>query len=103
MKELSQQELRALVDGKETFVLYVRSELKKEKIREIFDTDIVVPEMEKSFGSKFKFYSVNVDNYPDLLKDYPIPAVVIFKEGKEVVKLKGIKAWNEYVEALLCL
>lgn len=103
MKGLNQQELKALLDAKETFVLYVRSELKKEKIREIFDTDIVVPELEKSFGKSLNFYYINVDDYPDFLKDYLIPAVVIFKEGKEVAKLEGIKAWNEYVEALSCL
>jgi predicted Rossmann fold nucleotide-binding protein DprA/Smf involved in DNA uptake len=103
MKELSQQELKALLDAKETFVLYVRSEMKKEKIREIFDTDIVVPELEKSLGKSLNFYYINVDDYPYLLKEYLVPAVVIFKEGKEVVKLEGIKAWNEYVEALSCL
>jgi len=46
-------ELQALKEEKGDFILYVRSDRARERIREVFDTDVVVPELEKSFRLDF--------------------------------------------------
>ncbi|MEN3029158.1 MAG: thioredoxin [Aquificaceae bacterium] len=82
-------------------MLYVRSEERKNTIKEIFDTDIVVPELEKFFT--LDFYRINAEENPEILKRYRLPSLVLFSGGREVRVLEGIKTWNEYLGALSCL
>jgi len=102
MRELNLQEFEELIRAGKTFVLYIRSEAKKNTIREIFDTDVVVPELQKVFSEK-DFYSINADENIEILRKYRLPSLVLFSCGKEVRVLEGIKSWNEYMEALSCL
>lgn len=53
MRRVSLLELQALKEEKGDFILYVRSDRARERIREVFDTDVVVPELEKSFRLDF--------------------------------------------------
>lgn len=103
MKSLSLQELEELIKSKRTFVLYVRSEEKKNTIREVFDADVVVPELEKVFAGRLEFYTINADENKEILKKYRLPSLVLFSGGDEIRVLEGIKAWNQYLEALSCL
>lgn len=104
MREISLDQLQKLKEGRVSFVLYVRSELKRDKIKEIFDTDIVVPELEKAFGHKIEFFSICADENMKILEDFRLPSLVIFKNGECVEVMDGIKAWNEYVERFIsCL
>lgn len=98
MRELNLQELESLKEKKRSFALYVRSELKKDKIKELFDTEIVVPELEKVFGGRLEFYSINADNHKDILRDFRLPSLVLFKEGSVFRVFEGIQAWSEYME-----
>lgn len=107
LHQLNGDELRVLLSKGETFVLYVRSERDSDKIREIFDVDVVFPELAKGFGNSFKFFwcDINEVNLPPDLKIYFAPTVALFKEGKLLKKLEGIKSWAEYnsaLEELLC-
>ncbi len=103
MKELSLQEFKELIASGKTFVLYVRSDSKKNTIKEVFDTDVVIPELERVYAGSLEFYSINADENMEILKSYRLPSLVLFSEGKEVRVLEGIRAWSEYVEALSCL
>lgn len=103
MRSLSIRELESMLAEGKTLALYVYSESKKDTLRELFDTQVVVPELERAFDSKVEFYSINADEHPEILRRYKLPSLVLFKGGVEVSKLEGIKAWNEYVEALSCL
>lgn len=98
MKQINLKELQTLRREGKDFILYVRSEIKKEKIKEIFDTDVVVPELEKTF--KLDFFSIDAEKEPDILKEFPLPALVLFKAGSPVKILKGICAWNEYIQTI---
>ncbi|WP_457600958.1 thioredoxin family protein [Hydrogenivirga sp.] len=103
LKNLSESELRDLLGERRSFVLYVRSEKDKEKIREIFDVDVVFPELAKTFGEKIPFFWCDIDEVGLLsgkLGVYFAPAVLLFREGKLVNKLEGIKSWAEYNSAL---
>ncbi len=100
--KLKGSDLRDLISKGETFVLYVRSQKDFEKIREIFDVDIVFPELVKSFGEKVKFFWCDIDE-TEGLSDFGIyfsPVIIIFKDGSAVEKLEGIKSWSEYNRAL---
>ncbi|MDW7973619.1 MAG: hypothetical protein RMI01_10570, partial [Thermodesulfovibrio sp.] len=79
------------------------SEEKKNTIREVFDADVVVPELEKVFAGRFEFYTINADENKEILKKYRLPSLVLFSGGDEIRVLEGIKAWNQYLEALSCL
>ena len=49
--------------------------------------------------TNIKFQEVDVDDYPDLAKEYKIrsvPTVIVFKDGEEVARLVG----NVMVDAL---
>jgi len=35
-----------------------------------------------------------------VLKEFPLPSLILFKDGKVVHVLRGIKNWNEYVKAI---
>ena len=98
MRRVSLLELQALKEEKGDFILYVRSDRARERISEVFDTDVVVPELEKSF--RLDFFSINADEEPDVLKEFPLPSLILFKDGKVVHVLRGIKNWNEYVKAI---
>lgn len=102
MKDLNMQEFEELLKSGKTFLLYVRSETKKNTIREIFDTDVVVPELEKVY-SNLEFYCINADENMEILRKYRLPSLVLFSQGREVKVFEGIKAWNEYQEAISCL
>ncbi len=107
LERLRQGRLRELIEGKETFVLYVRSEKDFSKVREIFDVDVVFPELAKTFGKKAPFLWCDIDEVKELseLKVYFAPVVLFFKEGKLVNRLEGIRSWAEYnraLEELLC-
>ncbi|RMH79272.1 MAG: thioredoxin [Acidobacteria bacterium] len=92
MKSLKKEEFLRLIEAKDSFVLYVRSEIKKDKIREIFDTDVVIREIEKLLGDKADVFYVNVDEDSELffLKKYKLPSVIVFKKGEERTRLEGI-------------
>ncbi len=102
MKELNLQELEDLLKSGKTFALYVRSRIKRDAIREIFDMDVVVPELERVY-TNLEFYSINADENREILKRYRLPSLILFSKGKEVRILEGIRAWNEYLEAISCL
>ena len=107
IQKLSGELLGELIEGAETFVLYVRSQKDYEKIKEIFDVDVVFPELEKSFGDKVRFFWTDIDDLPKLseLGVFFAPMVLLFKEGKLKKKLEGIKSWAEYnkeIGELLC-
>jgi len=107
LKRLSQNELDELITGKRSFFLYVRSEKDREKIKEMFDVDVVFPELAKSFPD-LEFYVVDIGDAREKLKELGVlfaPVVLVVKEGKPLKKLEGIKSWAEYTEAvgeLLC-
>lgn len=103
LEKINSEKLKKLVENKETFVLYIRSEKLYNKIKEIFDADVIFPELAKNFeGVKFIWGDI------DELKEFKgmVPSILIFKEGKQVEKIDGIKTWAEYVgkirEALSC-
>ncbi|RUM30623.1 MAG: hypothetical protein DSY42_04375 [Aquifex sp.] len=103
LEKINSEELNKLIENKETFVLYIRSEKLYDKIKEIFDVDVIFPELAKNFeGVKFIWGDI------DELKEFKgmVPSVLIFKEGKQVERIDGIKTWAEYVgkirEALSC-
>ncbi|MFN4318932.1 MAG: thioredoxin [Aquificaceae bacterium] len=98
MKRINLKELQTLKMNGKDFILYVRSEKKRESIKEIFDTDVVVPELEKGF--KLDFFSINADEDPDILKEFPLPALVLFKAGIPTKILRGICAWNQYIQTI---
>ncbi len=106
--KLTTEKLKELIENRESFILYIRSQKDYEKIKEMFDTDIVFPELAKSFGQNVKFYWCDIDEVVELSKEHGIyfaPIVALFKEGKLLRKLEGIKAWAEYNRAigeLLC-
>jgi len=103
LKKVNEEDLKELIKKKENFVLYVRSERLYEKIKEIFDVDVVFPELAKAFKG-IPFYWGDADELKDL-RAIP-PSVFIFKEGKPVEVLQGIKTWAEYTrkvkESLSC-
>ncbi|RLJ70778.1 hydrogenase-1 operon protein HyaE [Hydrogenivirga caldilitoris] len=107
LKRLSADELGKLITEKRNFVLYVRSEKDREKIKEIFDVDVVFPELARSFPD-LEFYVVDIGDAKELLKELGVlfaPVVLVIREGKPVKKLEGIKSWAEYTSAvgeLLC-
>ncbi|AAC06865.1 hypothetical protein [Aquifex aeolicus] len=103
LKRINEEDLRNLMEKGETFVLYVRSERLYDKVKEIFDVDVVFPELAKSFEG-IPFYWGDADELKEL--NVIPPSVLIFKEGKPVEFLQGIKTWAEYTrklkESLLC-
>lgn len=105
MKNLRKEEFLKLTKSQRSFILYIRSEMKRDRIREIFDTDIVIREIEKLIGDRVDVFCVNVDEDSELffLREYRLPSIVVFKDGKEMSRLEGIRAWNEYLEAISCL
>jgi len=101
--DLGTEELRRLIENRETFVLYVRSEKDYEKIKEIFDVDVVFPELARSFGDRIAFYRCDIDRAQPLMAElgiYFAPVVLLFKDGKLKEKLEGIKSWAEYNRAV---
>jgi hydrogenase-1 operon protein HyaE len=108
LEELDSDKLKRKLKEGESFVLYVRSKKDYDKIKEMFDTDIVFPELAESFGDKLGFYWCDIDRVKELTSEYGIyfaPVIAIFKEGKLLRKLEGIKTWAEYNRAigeLLC-
>ncbi len=107
LHQLKGDELIELISKGETFVLYVRSERDSDKVKEIFDVDVVFPELAKGFGDRVKFFwcDINEVNLPPDLKIYFAPTVALFREGRLLKKLEGIKSWAEYnraLEELLC-
>lgn len=100
MKKINLKELEAFKEERRDFVLYVRSDREKEKVKEVFDTDVVIPELERVFYGKIEFFFINVDDDPEALRDFPLPSLVLFKKGVVKQVLKGIKAWNEYLKTL---
>ncbi len=102
LPKLEGKALQELISNKETFVLYVRSQKDYQKIREIFDVDVVFPELAKTFGHKLRFYWCDIDEVEGLgdIKVFFAPVVVLFKEGRLVHKLEGIRSWAEYNRAL---
>ena len=107
LNKLGRGQLNSLIEKKESFVLYVRSEKDFPKIREIFDVDVVFPELEKAFGNRIRFFWCDIDEVKEL-EEYRVffaPSVLLFREGKIVKRLEGIKSWAEYnraMEELLC-
>jgi len=103
LKKLSGDELKELIQNGETFVLYVRSERLYDKVKEIFDVDVVFPELAKTFKG-IPFLWGDADELKEV-KAIP-PSVFIFKGGKPVEVLQGIKTWAEYTrkirESLSC-
>ena len=103
LERIDGAKLRNLIKNKESFVLYVRSEELYDKVKEIFDVDIVFPELAKAFPN-LKFYWAELKD----LEGFNLipPSVVIFKEGEVKETLTGIKTWAEYLskirESLLC-
>lgn len=107
LKRLSEEEFSELIKERRSFVLYVRSEKDREKIKEIFDVDVVFPELARSFPN-LEFYVVELGDAKERLKEFGVffaPVVLVVREGKAVKKLEGIKSWAEYTGAvgeLLC-
>lgn len=57
----------------------------------------------RSFAKKATFVSVNVDNFPELAKQYQvmsIPCVVVVKVGAEPVKQVGAVSYEEFAAFL---
>lgn len=104
LERIDGAKLRNLISKKESFVLYVRSEELYDKVKEIFDVDIVFPELAKAFPS-LKFYWAELKDLEGFNNLIP-PSVVIFKGGELKETLTGIKTWSEYLskirESLLC-
>lgn len=101
LKRLTDEEFRSLLESKESFVLYVRSQRDYERIKEIFDTDVVFPELAKAFGDRLEFLWCDIDEVN--LSEVGIhfaPVVALFKGGKLLKKLEGIKSWAEYNRAI---
>jgi hydrogenase-1 operon protein HyaE len=107
IRKLTEEELRGFMDSKETFILYVRSERDRDKIREMFDVDVVFPELARSFP-ELSFFIVEIGECRETLKDLGVffaPCVLYFKKGKLLRKHEGIRSWAEYTESvgeLLC-
>ncbi len=91
MKKINLKELEALKEERRDFVLYVRSDRGKEKVKEVFDTDVVTPELERVFYGRIEFFFINVDDNPDTLRDFSFPSLVLFKKGTVKQVLKGIR------------
>ncbi len=103
IEKIGEEKLKELINSKENFVLYVRSEKDSSKIKEIFDVDIVFPELANAFGDKVSFFWCDIDEVKVLVRDlgiYFAPMVVLFKEGSILKKLEGIKSWAEYTQAV---
>ena len=102
LEKVDKERLKDLINRQETFVLYVRSKRLYEKIKEIFDVDVIFPELAKSFNG-IKFVWGDMD---ELGVKGMAPLIVIFREGREIKRIEGIKNWADYVsalkEALLC-
>ncbi|GAB6065725.1 hypothetical protein JCM9492_08170 [Aquifex pyrophilus] len=96
LERVDKEKLRDLINNGETFVLYVRSQRLYDKIKEIFDVDVIFPELAKSFNG-IKFVWGDMD---ELKTGGMVPLIVVFREGKEVKRIEGIKNWAEYVSAL---
>ena len=107
LEKIGRGQLKELIERRETFVLYVRSEKDFSKIKEIFDVDVVFPELARTFGERVPFLWCDIDEVEELseLKVYFAPVVLFFKGGELVSRLEGIKGWAEYnrgLEELLC-
>ncbi|MFN3598667.1 MAG: thioredoxin [Aquificaceae bacterium] len=100
MKQINSRELETLKEERRDFILYIRSEKNKDKVREVFDTDVVLPELEKVFNGMVEFFVINIDDHQEILKNFPLPCLVLFKSGAAKQVLRGIKAWNEYLQAI---
>ncbi len=101
LTRLTDEDFRKLIESKRSFALYVRSQRDYERIKEIFDTDVVFPELAKAFGDRLEFFWCDIDEVS--LADMGIhfaPVVALFKEGKLLKKLEGIKSWAEYNRAV---
>lgn len=107
LRRLKNEELSELTSERESFVLYVRSEKDSEVIREMFDVDVVFPELARSFP-QVPFYVVELSEAREPLRKLGVlfaPSVLTFREGKLIRRMDGIKSWSEYTEAvgeLLC-
>lgn len=108
VRKLSGIEIDALLSEGKSFALYVRSEKDEGVVKEMFDVDIVFPELAKTFGEKLLFCYCDIEDLGKRAKELGVlfsPTVLFFKEGRLHRKLEGIRSWAEYtraVEELLC-
>lgn len=98
LERLDEAKLHNLIKSKESFVLYIRSEELYDKVKEMFDVDIVFPELAKAFQS-LKFFWAELKDLKEFNNLKP-PSVVIFKEGEIKETLLGVKNWAEYVSKI---
>lgn len=96
VEKINSEKFRNLTESKESFVLYVRSEELFERIKEMFDVDVVFPELSKAFPN-VPFYWTDVKEISINVKP---PAVIIFKEGEVKEVLSGIRTWAEYISKI---
>jgi len=64
----------------------------------------VIEELAKQYdGQKIKIYKLNVDENPKIAAKYgimAIPTVIIFKDGKPVEQITGVRNKKEYIEII---
>jgi len=100
LERLDGEKLLNLIRSKESFILYIRSEELYDKVKEMFDVDIIFPEIAKAFpGLKF-FWAEIKDLKEKEFNNLIPPSVVIFKEGEIKEALLGIKTWGEYISKI---
>lgn len=101
MVTITLDELKNSLKQKGDICLFLTSEARKSRIKEIFDVEVVAPELEKVF-TNFRFFRINVDgvekDIESLFSVSSVPALLILKDGEVIKVLVGIKAWNEYIE-----
>jgi thioredoxin 1 len=63
----------------------------------------IIENVENELGEKVKFCKVNVDESKKLAEKYnimSIPAVVLFKDGKQIEKVVGLRQEKDYVSLI---
>jgi len=99
---LNDRVFKELLESKRNFILYIRSQKDYNKVKEIFDVDVVFLELAKSFGDKLPFFWADIEDIRELQKMgiFFAPVVLLFKEGRLFAKLEGIMSWAEYNRAV---
>jgi len=60
----------------------------------------ILEELDKEMGNKIKIAKINVDNNPETASKYgimSIPTLMIFKEGKMIAKISGLKSKDQLI------
>ncbi len=63
----------------------------------------ILDEIAKEYKDKVKIGKMNVDNYKKFALDKGIqalPTIVVYKDGKEITRIKGLASKNELVEVI---